>query len=76
MDAPHNFARYTTGSFTTVQSWDQAGPTCALYRSRSQEKGRTEASDRRCDDEGADPMFLGSNLHFARTNGDERFFRC
>ena len=46
-DAPHNLARYSTGSFTTVRSWDQAGPTSALSRSRSQEKGRTEASDRR-----------------------------
>ena len=40
-------ACYSTGSFTTVRSWDQAGPTSALSRSRSQEKGRTEASDRR-----------------------------
>ena len=46
-DAPHNLACYSTGSFTTVRSWDQAGPTSALSRSRSQEKGRTEASDRR-----------------------------
>ena len=46
-DAPHNLARYSTGSFTTVRSWDQARPTCALSRSRSQERGRTEASDRR-----------------------------
>ena len=46
-DAPHNLARYSTGSFTAARSWDQAGPTCALSRSRSQEKGRTEASDRR-----------------------------
>ena len=47
VDAPHNLGRYSTGSFTTVQSWDQAGPTCALSRSRSQERRRTEASDRR-----------------------------
>ena len=47
VDAPHNLGRYSTGSFTTVQSWDQAGSICALSRSRSQEKGRTEASDRR-----------------------------
>ena len=46
-DAPHHLARYSTGSFTTVQSWDQAGSICALSRSRSQEKGRIEASDRR-----------------------------
>ena len=46
-DAPHNLARYSTGSFTAARSWDQAGPTCALSRSRSQERGRTEASDRR-----------------------------
>ena len=46
MDAPHNLGRYSTGSFTTVQSWDQAGSICALSRSRSQEKGRIEASDR------------------------------
>ena len=32
---------------------DLRSSTCALSRSRSQEKGRTEVSDRRCDDEGA-----------------------
>ena len=46
-DAPHNLARYSTASFTAARSWDQAGPTSALSRSRSQERGRTEASDRR-----------------------------
>jgi hypothetical protein len=37
-DAPDNLARYSTGSFTTVQSLEQDESTRALSRSRSQER--------------------------------------